>query len=133
MGIYKAFTTDAELEVRGIVLDFGDGEWVRIARAGGGNKKFIKLFEALMKPYRRAFELGTMDDKKAAAILHEAFAKAIILEWHITDENGEPIEFTVENAIKVFTDLPEFFGTIKQEAEQRQNFRRAAREDEAKN
>ena len=133
MGIYKAFTTDQDLEVKGIVLDFGDGEWVRISRAGGGNKKFIKLFESLMKPYRRAFELGTMDDKKAAKILHEAFAKAIVLEWNITDEDGKPIEFTVENAIKVFEDLPEFFGTIKTEAENRQNFRRAALEEEAKN
>lgn len=133
MSIYNSFTTDPELEKRGVVLDFGNGEWVRIARAGGSNKKFIQAFESLMKPYRRAFQLGTMDDKKAAEILHEAFAKAIVLEWHITDKDGKDIEFTVENAKKVFTDLPEFFGTIKTEAENMSNFKRQAQEEEAKN
>lgn len=133
MSIYNSFNTDPELEKRGVILDFGNGEWVRIARAGGGNKKFIQLFESLMKPYRRAFELGTMDDEKAAKIMHEAFAKAIVLEWHITGPDGNEIEFNVENAIKVFQDLPEFFGTIKAEAENRANFRRKAQEEESKN
>ena len=89
MGIYEKFSSDTELEKRGIVLDFGNGEWVRIARMGGGNKKFVQLFESLMKPYRRAFELGTMDDDKAAEIMHEAFAKAIVLEWNITGKDGK--------------------------------------------
>lgn len=133
MSIYKAFTTDDELERRGIKLDFGNGQWVRIARAGGNNKKFVQLFTSLMKPYARAFQLGTMDDKKAAEILHEAFARAIVLEWNITGEDDQPIELTVENAKKVFTDLPEFFGTIKVEAENMANFRRQALEEESKN
>ena len=133
MSIYNSFTSDPEFEKRGIILDFGNGEWVRIARAGGANKKFIQLFEALMKPYRRAFELGTMDDEKAAKIMHEAFAKAIVLEWCIKGPDGKEIEFNAENAIKVFQDLPEFFATIKNEAENRANFKRKAQEEEAKN
>lgn len=133
MGVYSSFQTDDELEKRGIVLDFGNGEWVRIARMGGGNKKFIQLFEASMKPFRRAFELGTMDNEKAAEILHECFAKAIVLEWHITGPDGKEIEFNVENAKRVFKELPEFFATIRQEAEKRSNFNRQALEEESKN
>jgi len=124
MGIYKAFTVDEELENRGVVLDFGDGEWVRVSRAGNGNKKFQKLLEHLIKPHRRAMSLGTMDDKKANEIMHEVFAKAVVMEWHITGEDGKEIPFSVENALKVFADLPEFFSTIKAEAENRANFRR---------
>lgn len=133
MSVYKTFQTDDELEKRGILLDFGNGEWVRVARMGGGNKKFIQLFEASMKPYRRAFELGTMDDDKAAEIMHECFAKAIVLDWNITGPDGEKIEFTLENAKRVFKELPEFFNTIRQEAEKRANFNRTALEEESKN
>lgn len=133
MGIYEKFSSDTELEKRGIVLDFGNGEWVRIARMGGGNKKFVQLFESLMKPYRRAFELGTMDDDKAAEIMHEAFAKAIVLEWNITGKDGKPIEFNVENCKQLFEELPEFFATIKAEAENRANFNRKAQEEESGN
>jgi len=124
MSIYKTFTTDQELENRGIVLDFGGDEWVRVARAGNGNKKFVKLLEQLMKPHRRALQLGTMDDNKANEIMHRVFAEAVILDWHITGSDGVAIPFNPENAIKVFADLPEFFAHVKREAENLANFRR---------
>jgi hypothetical protein len=133
MSVYKTFTTDAELENRGVVLDFGSGEWVRVARAGNGNKKFAKLLEELMKPHRRAMTLGTMDDKKANEIMHRVFAEAVILDWRITGEDGKEIPFNVENALKVFADLPEFFADIKRESENRANFRREEQEKEKGN
>lgn len=133
MSIYKTFSTDEELEGRGVVLDFGDGQWVRITRAGGSNKKFIKLLEAMMKPHRRAVQLELLSDDKATEIMHTVFAKAIILEWKISDEEGKDIPFTLENALRVFKDLPEFFMQIKTEAENRSNFKRQSQEAEAKN
>lgn len=133
MGIYKAFDTDAELIQRGIVLDFGDGEWVRISRAGNGNKRFQQRFEALMKPHRRALELGTLDDAKATEVMHQVFAETIILEWNVTGPDGEKIEFTKENAMKLFKELPDFFMEIKRNAEDRANFRRQRLEDEKGN
>jgi ABC-type nitrate/sulfonate/bicarbonate transport system ATPase subunit len=133
MGIYDKFSSDVELESRGVVLDFGNGEWVRIARAGGGNKKFLRLFEQLIKPHRRSISLGSMDDKKAEEVMHTVFAKTVVLDWHITGEDGADIPFSVENVVKVFQDLPEFFGNIKVEAENRANFKREQQEEESKN
>jgi hypothetical protein len=135
MGIYDNFKTDPEAEVKGIVLDFGD-YWVRIARAGGANTAFIKAFEAALKPVRRAMELGTLSEAKAQEIGFGTFADHIVLDWGgegMVDENGNPLERTRENVIKLFYDLPDFFLEIKKHAEDRANFRRKAREEESKN
>ncbi len=138
MGVFQTHGTDKEAEVKGIVLDFGDYR-VRVARTGGANVRFLKLFEALTKPHRRAIETEALSEEKGAEIAHEAFAKAIVLGWDtpvkqedgtvvyepwLEGENGEKIEYSVENCISLFKRLPDFFTTIREEAGKVANFRR---------
>lgn len=146
MGLYEAYTTDQELEKGGVILDFGDHR-IRIARAGGANLRFARVFEALTKPHRRAIQNETLAEDKAKDIAHRAYAEAVVLGWdtpveedgkivykpYILGRNGEEIPFSKENVVRVFNDLPEFYLTIKAEAERISNFRREAQADEAKN
>lgn len=146
MGLYQAYSTDKELEERGVILDFGDHR-VRIARAGGANLKFARVFEALTKPVRRAIHNESLSETKAKEIAHKAYAEAVVLGWDTPVEedgkvvykpfiygpDGEEIPYSKENVVKVFTDLPDFYVAIKTEAERISNFRREAQADESKN
>ncbi len=147
MGIYQSFKTDADLEQRGVILDFGDYR-VRIARAGGANLRFARVFEAKTKPFRRAIQNETLSEDKAKEIAYESYAEAIVLGWdtpvdngdgtvryepYILDDEGNQIPYSKENVIKTFKEVPDFFLTMQAEAQRVSNFRREAQEDEAKN
>ncbi len=61
MSLYKQFGTDKNLETSGIVLQYGEGVEIRIARAGGSNKRYQKSMTQRSKPYRRAMAKGDPD------------------------------------------------------------------------
>lgn len=118
MGTYSAFKTDSDLEKTGIELDLGSSGVFQIARAGGGNQRFTKRLEALTKPHRRAIQSGAIDTELARNLMVTAYVDCIVLGWEgVTDENGNGLPFSKENAMKLFTDLPDLFATIQQTAE----------------
>ncbi len=141
---YELFKTDEKVEVeQGVTLDYGAFR-VRIARAGGNNKKFGKLLIARMKPYRRQLDTDTMDEEVSAAILRGVYADAIVLGFDVKNEDGTyevgiPAEdgsvkpFTRENLIKIFEDLPEFFRDVQDQANRVSLFRAAELEADVKN
>lgn len=94
MSMYKQFKTDTNLEKSGIDLDYGDFR-VRIARAGGSNKRFSRILEAKMKPVRRALQTETLDNERAEILMRESYAEGVVLEWSVrvlADEAGSPVE-----------------------------------------
>lgn len=94
MSMYKQFQTDTSLEREGVDLNYGEFI-VRVARAGGGNKRFAKVLEEKMKPVRRALQTETLDEQRSAALLHETFALGVVLNWSVrvvADSKGKPIE-----------------------------------------
>lgn len=119
--LYKSFQTDNEVEKRGIILDY-PGCRIRIARAGGANANYAKVLERLTRPYKRAIANETLDREISEKIMREAYAQAVIIDWE-TQVDGEwrsGIEFedgtiqpvTIDNLVKVFTDLPDLFKDI---------------------
>ena len=89
-GGYGSFRSDIDAEQEGVVLDYGPFR-VTIARAGGSNKAYERVLEALTKPYRRAIQLETLDAKVSEKIMKEAMAKAVILNWEVlVDADGLP-------------------------------------------
>lgn len=122
-GAYELFKTDENLETRGVVLNYGDFK-ITVARAGGANKKYQKVFEAKTRPYRRAIQAGTLDeatDKKAMA---ETYAEAVVLGWEgMKDAEDKDLPFTRENVVKVFLDLPDLFADVVDQATKVSTFR----------
>lgn len=153
MSMYSKFKTNDNLEQNGVILDYGPFR-ITIARAGGTNKKFAKIMEAKAKPYRRAIATETLDEKVATNMLYEAFAEGIILNWEVLktgekDEkgkklpdshvsgiegpDGEMMQFTQENVITTFENLPELFLEIKSQAESSALFKEDDVKEDSKN
>ena len=134
MSIYRMFKTDEQHEKNGIVLDYGQGGQIRIARAGGGNARYGKLLGDRMKPYRRQIENGTLDNQVAEKIMAEVYADAVVLGWeNVTGADGQPLPFSREACVQLLLDLPELFRDIQEQATKVANFRAAELEEDAKN
>ena len=139
MSLYNAFATDQNAEVNGVVLEYGTNNKgqpirIRIARAGGSNQKFAKVLEQKLRPYKRMIANDTMDTKLAEKLLVESFSEAVVLSWEgVQDREGNDLPFTKDNAIKLFTDLPDLFSDVQQQSQKAALFRADIREVEAGN
>ena len=139
MSLYRQYAMDTNVEKDGVLLNLGttdDGKMItmRIARAGGANQKFNKTVEAVLKPYRRQIQTDTIDRKLLEKLIHEVFAKAVVLGWeNVQDADGNDLDFTYENVMKIFSDLPEVFTEVQEAANKSSLFRAMVREADAGN
>lgn len=139
MSLYKTFQTSQHLEKNGIELQYGENDKgeeiiIRIARAGGANSAYNKRLEALVKPYRRQITSETIDNKVLEKLILQAFAETVILGWSgVEDAEGNVLECTVDNVIKLFTDLPDLFKDVQDQAQKSVLFREEILELESKN
>jgi hypothetical protein len=131
--LYQMFER-TPMETEGIFIDYGPVGKFRIARAGGSNDRFVKAVERECRPYRKAIQLQAMDPKIADAIMYKVFAETVLLGWEgVKDKENKAIPFSVEAAIKLFTDLPDLFTDLNEQATTVSNFREGVREDDLKN
>lgn len=87
-----------------------------------------------MKPYRRQIQNETMESALVERIVKEVYAETVVLGWeNVEDENGNAMEFSVENCIKLFDDLPDLFRDIQEQSQRAALFRAEVREADAKN
>lgn len=127
------FKTDPTLETKGIVLNYGDFK-ITVARAGGANKAYVKCLERKSRPYRRAIQAETMDNELATAMMREVYVESVVLGWEgVLDAKGKSLPFSKENALQLFTDLPDLFQDVMEQAGKAALFREEIRETEAKN
>lgn len=148
MSMYKTFQTDKSLENDGIKLQYGESFRVTVARAGGTNKRFAKILDDVTRPYRRAIQTETMDNDRGVELLHEAYAKGVVLNWEVNraPDGAEPVweqgieapdgslmPFTVENVVKTFKALPDLFKAIQEDSGRLSLFRTTVQEADAGN
>lgn len=134
MSLYKMFQTNVKAESEGVTLDYGEGVKIRIARAGGGNKAYLRAVEAFARKHRRQIQLDALSEELGRKILQEIVATTIILGWEgVTDREGKPMAFTKDNALKLFADLPDLFTDVYQQAQNAALFREHIMEEDAKN
>ena len=131
---YALFGTNKDLEAgQGVKLQY-PGFSITIHRAGGSNKRFAQVLAAKMKPHRQRHERGLLDDETADRIMLEAFAESVVVGWEgVKDAKNKAIKFSVENVIKLFTDLPDLFADVKSQALNAAVFRDEAEKVEEKN
>lgn len=122
--LFEMYETDLHKELGGVFLDFGKGTRVRVARAGPSNKKFTQIMESLTRPHRRQMDTDTLPADVGDRLLHEAFAKGVVLGWeNVRDREGNKLPFTVENCIHMFEEIPEWFTQVREAATKFTNFR----------
>ena len=140
MSLYSRFKTDSSEEQRGVRVQYGVNDRtglpivVILARAGGSNTRFSKVWERLTKPYRRQIETETIDPKISADLMRRLYAEAVVLDWENVDNaDGEELPFSVDNCVKIFEDLPDWFDDIRKVSGDMAVFRSATVEADAKN
>ena len=129
--IKKLFGTDPEKEKDGVWQPVGDGMEIKVAKLN--NPTYNKRFEFLTKPYRRALRKGTLSNDVAESLMIQCLAETILLDWKGLEEKGKVVKYSVENAIKLLTDYPEFRGTINDIANELAIFQEIEDEEAAEN
>jgi hypothetical protein len=124
------FGSNPGKETEGVVIQYGTLR-VRLARAGGANKQFAKVLEEERRPYARLITNDILPDDLARDMMYRTYAKTIVLEWSGMVYGGAEVPFTVDNCIKMFNEMPEFFQFVFEESKRLSNFR--DREAEVKN
>lgn len=142
MSLYSTFTSDKELETKGVAIDFGDFEVV-LARAGGANHNFAKVANAKIKPYRRMMEAGSIPPELDNKLTAEIYGTAVVLGWRtkvdgefvegIEGPDGEIIPPTRGAIIKTLTDLPDLLAEIVKTAQDLSLFKAEEREEDLGN
>ena len=142
--IYRTFATDKTLEAKGFMVEYDDIRFL-VARAGGANSKFRKVFQAKAKPHRFKIDNDMLSEELATKMMAEAYAEAIILradskgvdgKWvtgKIPKPDGTLIDATPEALTELFIALPLLFSDVQSMANNVGNFRKAEEETDAKN
>ncbi len=119
-----SYIPDRELEsVEGVWLRFPGGRAFRCLRAGGSNKKFIRMFQAKIKPYRRQVDSGTLDTEVSDEIMRDVYVHTVVLDWEgIKDGDGNDVPFDRETAKDFFKVVPELFNEVVAQCADMSNF-----------
>lgn len=136
--LYDFFGTDKTLEKEGKWLSYNlGGESVfkiKIARAGGANTQYTERLRILAKPYNHRINIGAMDEQTMIGLNIQAYAETVVKDWqNAPSEDGGTLPFSRENVIKLFTDMPDLFKDVAEQAASFESFRRAEQEDATKN
>ncbi len=97
----------------GVWLSFPGDRKFRCLRAGGSNKRFIRAFQAAIKPHRRQMDRGTLDPEVSEQIMREVYSRTVVLDWKgIKDAEGQDVPYSPEAAVELFKAVPEMFNDI---------------------
>lgn len=132
--VYEVFGTNKSIEESGIILDYGEFQ-IKIARAGGSNKRFEKILEQHTRSYRRSkIDLDQLPRPVMEKVLHRVYAEGVVLGWQgVKDREGNDMPYSIDNCIKLFQDLPDLWADVVNQATSIANFKAQALESESKN
>jgi len=136
------FETDNTVEREGIVIEYAPGVEIKVARAGGANKRFGKTLARLSKPHRRAIQTESANEEVIRELFIKAYAQTVVLDWKgitkdvVTKDEadvGVELEFTQENVEAVLRAQPDLFADIQKAADNLSYFRAEVLEQDSKN
>lgn len=147
MSLRKTFKTDRTAEIDGVVIEVGINDHnqkpikIRIARMTSSNKRYTKELNRVTKPHQSAIQNDAMDNDLARKMLREVFADTILLGWEnlpkseLTgkEKDSEDLEFTRENVLAIFDELPDLYDDWESRASKAAAFREKEQEVAAKN
>lgn len=152
--LYQMFEMDADLEREGITINYGSVKFL-LARAGGRNAAFKRLFQAKAKKYRHQIDNETLSDAVADQLMAESYAEGVVLGWWTRKENehgdailkkgeeqwddvielsdGKRVKFSVSACVQLFNELPDLFADIQRMAGKAANYRKELEEEDEGN
>ncbi len=116
MGFSK-YAIDAEAALSGVTVDLGNGESVKVARAG--NPAFLKELRKVAKKFGTAFQ--SLPEEKLEQLSMEIYCRTVLLGWE-----GFEKPYTPETAVEVMLDPAnvEFRELVERLASTNETFRK---------
>lgn len=107
------FKTNSNLEKDGVWFKAGEGVSFLVRRFGGSNSQRLKLAMAKYhKPKARLIELDQLSPEETHLIMSKVFAEACLVDWKGVQIDEQDVPCNFENAVKLFTTLPELFESL---------------------
>lgn len=133
--LYDQFQTSEDLEVSGVILEYVDsGVEIRVARAGGANKKYLKALERVTKRFRVQIRTDNFGLEHQKLVMQEVYAETVVLGWKgVKDRDDKDMPFSKENCLKLFRDLPALWEDVSEQATSLALFKESINEAQAKN
>ena len=140
MSISKSFGVDKKQSQEGkwFEVDYDDNNKAvrfKLSYMSSQNKKMNKISTAVMKPYKRQIENGSLPEPISEKIAIEIFVRSVLLDWDnvIVNEGDGPLEFNEENATQLMKEFPTLFQYLLLMAKDFANFKQEENEELAKN
>ena len=90
---------NTELEEQGVWVDYRDDSKLKLARFG--SKRFRRLWDQKMAPYRAQERSGRLSEERQTELLCEAMSEAILLDWSGFTNNGKEFKFSTERGLEM--------------------------------
>ena len=137
MSTYEVYKTSKGMEEEGTWVKMNDGSKWKLRRT---NSKFAqKQLDLARKPHLSEIKRSERRNRDVNLdTQHEInmnwAAKGLVVDWEgVTDEKNEEMEFTVENVLKVFTDLPDLYLDVVTASAEVANFMEEEEEEDEGN
>lgn len=139
MSLYKAFATSSSRETEGTPIYFpanddGTKPTFYLAHAASTNPAFVAAIERLQKKLKMVIDLDMLSAKDADPAMREVFLDCLLKGWENVRAPGKvggegvpgeetELEYSRDNAEKLFDDLPSLYFTLMAECRKLSNFR----------
>jgi hypothetical protein len=127
-GFTDKYKNDEKAVTEGKWFDLGDGVEVKVVRIDNADSRKMRM--NLERPYRgRDIPVSRLED-----ILSTVVARAVLKDWKgVTDENGNELMFSSEEALRQFRRYPDFRDDVAVAAADREQFRVDTLEEDSGN
>jgi hypothetical protein len=137
MDVFKEFQTDERKENEGVWVELGDkdenGKAPRIKIARSRNPKYVKMFNRLMKPYKRLWDQDKLPQETLQKILIRTIAKTVLLDWEGLKQGDQELIYSEKEAIRLLTELKDFRDLIASYSSEMELFKTEQDEEAEKN
>jgi len=126
--------SDVDAMTNGVWVDYAAGIRLKIARMW--NKEHSRFMAKLSEERLDEIRASVSTQKIERDIMKESVAMTILKDWaNLEDDDGEPIPFSVEKAIEIFSDpaYQDFYDFVLTTASRRNLYREANLRESAKN
>lgn len=114
--------TDRNKESDGVWIDYPGGLRLKIARMGNDN--FQRATLKRRKEIQRQARFSGEDEISALKETStEIAAEHLLKDWEGMIEDGTPVPYSVENAVRLMTKYPEFLRLVEEAAADFENFK----------
>ena len=123
------YTTDNTLETEGVWVDFGEGIMVKVTREN--TDEAAKYRQKIMHKYRTHRKIP---DEVLTDLATKVLANVLVKDWKgVTDEKGNDLPFSAENAYKIFSKYKVFRDDVSTATSEREFFKQEEIAAQAKN